>query len=131
MLLFLDFDGVVHKRRDGPEFCYVPRLAAVLRDFPAVEVVISSSWRDTLTLDEMRAKFPEDLRLRIIGATPRLNGSRSTEIKTWVKSNRPGAAWLALDDELRRFTDKRRLVLCDDGFLEAEEAELRRRLARR
>ncbi|MFZ3000646.1 MAG: HAD domain-containing protein [Undibacterium umbellatum] len=48
MILFLDFDGVLH-----PEPCYdktqlfscLPRLEAILRDFPTVQIVISSTWR--------------------------------------------------------------------------------------
>lgn len=51
MILFLDFDGVLHPLFTLPElspeesrpFCYLPRFAAVLHDYPHVEVVISST----------------------------------------------------------------------------------------
>ena len=48
MILFLDFDGVLHPEpcdEDGEPFCNLPALEAILRDFPAVEIVISSMWR--------------------------------------------------------------------------------------
>ena len=56
MILFLDFDGVLHPLHDNvptPEnhdnvptpadqlFCYLPRFEAVMRDFPMVKIVIS------------------------------------------------------------------------------------------
>ena len=48
MTLFLDFDGVLHPEGEGPlpndgtDFCFLPRLEALLRDYPHVGVVISS-----------------------------------------------------------------------------------------
>ena len=49
MILFLDFDGVLHPLFTRPElppeesrqFCYLPRFAAVLRDYPHVEVILA------------------------------------------------------------------------------------------
>lgn len=57
MILFLDFDGVLHPLFTLPElspeesrpFCYLPRFAAVLHDYPHVEVVISSTWGSSAT----------------------------------------------------------------------------------
>lgn len=54
MLFFLDFDGVtppVFSKRDLPDdenqlFSYLPRIEAVLRDFPDFKIVIASSWRE-------------------------------------------------------------------------------------
>lgn len=54
MILFLDFDGVLHPffpRRDRSDeenqlFGYLPRLEVVLREFPGWKVVITSSWRE-------------------------------------------------------------------------------------
>jgi hypothetical protein len=49
MILFLDFDGVLHPEYDGQAapadvvFCHLPRFEAVMRDHPEVEIVISST----------------------------------------------------------------------------------------
>lgn len=44
MILFLDFDGVLHPRAPGQHlFSNLARLEAVLRDFEFVEVVITSN----------------------------------------------------------------------------------------
>lgn len=65
MILFLDFDGVLHPYPCKPEqaFSAAPRLLAVLDDFPHVDVVVSSSWR---LLRHSRAwlDVPEALRER-------------------------------------------------------------------
>lgn len=43
MLIFLDFDGVLHDFGCAAKglFCHAPRFAAVLRDHPNIEVVVS------------------------------------------------------------------------------------------
>ena len=46
MILFLDFDGVLHPEPCYDKqsfFCCLPRLENVLRDFPKVRVVISNT----------------------------------------------------------------------------------------
>ena len=54
LILFLDFDGVLHPEGEdhilngGADFCFLPRLEALLREFPWVKIVISSSWREQL-----------------------------------------------------------------------------------
>ena len=45
MILFLDFDGVLHPEGEdhilngGVDFCFLPRLEALLREFPHVKIV--------------------------------------------------------------------------------------------
>ncbi|WP_374416067.1 HAD domain-containing protein, partial [Ectopseudomonas oleovorans] len=60
MILFLDIDGVLHPDPPQPDqrLRSLPRLVAILRDFPHVEVVISSLWREHLTLNQLREIFP-------------------------------------------------------------------------
>lgn len=108
MVLFLDFCGVLHP--DGApkhrEFIYVPHLEAVLRDFPGVHVVISSTWARYSGLDELRVFFSPDLRRRIVDSTPsaRLLGQagaayeRQVECEAWLRMNAPDERWLAVDD---------------------------------
>jgi hypothetical protein len=77
----------------------------VLREFQAVQVVISSSWREHHPMDEMREYFAIDLQPRIIGATPlRYPASqvpaglqdyvRQCECLTWTSA---AATWHPLD----------------------------------
>lgn len=111
--MFLDFDGVLH-----PEPCYddrqlfscLPRLENVLRDFPAVQIVISSTWRDKYSLVELKALFAADIACRIIGVTPNwqeipdivssIGHQRHAEIEGWLRqSGEPWHSWLAIDDK--------------------------------
>jgi hypothetical protein len=83
------------------------RFEAVMRDFPAVEIVISSTWREQFGLNALRAKFSPDIAARIIGTTPLAADAlpphmvevREWEIATWLQRNhRQGEEWIALDD---------------------------------
>lgn len=113
MLLFLDFDGVLHPeyipgetpgryRVNQDHFSCLPRLESLLREFEDIDVVISSTWRETRTLAELQAFFSPDLRARIIGATPKLpkvEGRRQREIEAWLTAHqRETSNWMALDD---------------------------------
>ena len=98
MILFLDFDGVLHPEYDRQAapadvaFCHLPRFEAVMRDHPEVEIVISSTWREQFPLDDLRARFSPDIAARIVGATPitpRIDGKylparREGEILDWL-----------------------------------------------
>jgi hypothetical protein len=132
-----DFDGVlhpVHPRDDLPEaeakpFCYMARFAQVMRDFPEVEIIISSTWRLHRSLEQLREYFPADLRSRVVGVTPELVaderfGGRQLEGIAWLKEHCPGAAWIALDDLTTAWAPES-LVLCADGFRQTEELRLR------
>ncbi|QFY42325.1 hypothetical protein F6R98_06535 [Candidatus Methylospira mobilis] len=128
MILFLDFDGVLHPEYDGQptpadrQFCHLERFEAVMRDFPHVEIVISSMWRYEFTLDQLRAQFSPDIAARIIDMTPqteRIDGKylparREGEILDWITAaGREDAPWVALDDADWQFQKHRdRLVTC-------------------
>jgi hypothetical protein len=142
VILFLDIDGVLHPDPPQPDqrLRSLPRLVAILRDFPQVGVVISSLWREHLTLNQLREIFPADLRERIIDVTPiadRIDGwlpaRREGEILEWLEaSGRADEPWLALDDQAWQFTRHRdRLIECVfyDGITDSIENELRQRLA--
>jgi histidinol phosphatase-like enzyme len=56
MILFLDFDGVLHEDPCFDEarlFECAPGLAQALEPFPEVRIVLSTSWRTDRTLAEM------------------------------------------------------------------------------
>lgn len=144
MLLFLDIDGVLHpENREGGVLCRLPAFEQVLRAFPAVEVVISSSWRtepELSTLEALRGLFSPDIGARVVGATPDLYDGfhspphrRQLEIETWLRDEgREYEPWLALDDCDWMFRPGcPQLVLVDGatGLDEHAAGTLRRRLA--
>lgn len=129
-LLFLDFDGVLH-----PDPCWnedhlferLPSLENILRDFPKIEIVVSSTWRHKRSLDRLRSLFSPDIAPRIIDVTPdrsefpdiaELVGPtylREIEIIAWLRHSRePWRTWVALDDKMHWFRPFcPNLVLCD------------------
>ena len=92
MLVFLDFDGVLHPFpcHYALHFCQRDLLEGFFRQ-PAqanARVVIRSTWRNHYPLDELRRWFSPNFRNRIIGCTPTLDGiawegSREREIQAW------------------------------------------------
>ncbi|OUM04508.1 HAD domain-containing protein [Variovorax sp. JS1663] len=149
MILFLDFDGVLHPEgeghlpNDGTDFCFLPRLEALLRDFPHVGIVVSSTWRERLSLDELRSFFSPDIGARIIGATPPprrdpagyVHARREGEICAWLEAHGGvDQPWVALDDaewQFDRHVDH--LVACGSfvGFDDQAAQALRAHLASR
>lgn len=149
-ILFLDFDGVTHPEPSPSDqaHCLLPLIEAVLREHPTVEIVISSSWRDHYTLEEMRDFFAPDIGARLIGVTPSIKNpgsdwlpghvpeyEREWEIESWMKSNRPwGTPWLAIDDRHYWFRpDCSNLLLTDrlTGFGPDDQDTLRAMLLER
>lgn len=80
-ILMLDYDGVLHKdhvyyargrielRADGQLFEWAPELIKALAPFPAIKIVLSTSWVRHLGYTRARNHLPESLRERVIGAT--------------------------------------------------------------
>ena len=148
MILFLDFDGVLHPFTGvgrGDSFADWPRLASVLEEHPHVDIVISSSWR-SIPAEEWEREVPESLRARIVGRTPEIKRPlriqypvnykpepiRHMEILRYLQSSRQqGRPWVALDDDATLFPAAcPNLILCRDGFGEIEERALREALTR-
>ena len=132
MILFLDFDGVMHPFGCTIDlyFCRLELLETWLRRRPGFDVVISSSWREVHPLDEMRSYFSDDVQLRVIDSTPILGRDdwaqyggeppplrfeREMEIREWLRSSgEPWRPWVAVDDQawlFKPFCD--RLVVVD------------------
>jgi len=108
MILFLDFDGVLHPEGVGSdlEFFYLDNFQQLLRQFPSIRVVVSSTWRLSEPLDVLRHYFAPDIRERIVGVTPdiqasnsrRQPGGRQRECEAWIEQNCPQTPWIAIDD---------------------------------
>ncbi len=121
--LFLDIDGVLHPT--GVEgaaaeaavvtttlFGWLPQLVAHLKPYPHVSIVVSSTWRYTHNLEELRDVLSE-LGPRVVGATPL--GMRYESIQGWLELNPVFKSHRILDDALTEFPDPPppELILCD------------------
>lgn len=131
-------EGEDHILNGGIDFCFLPRLEALLREFLHVKIVISSSWREQLLYKTLLKPFSSDIRARILGATPHSRfglpppyGKREGEILAWLQlHDAADESWVALDDAHWQFDHcKAHLVLCGSfvGFDDKASAELRAR----
>ncbi len=141
MIVFLDFDGVMHPfGRDTFERAGL--LEETLRGFPRARVVISSAWREIHPQEHLQ-RLLGPLGERVEGMTPvfppaasiyaggMLRGERQRECEAWLREKAPGAGWVALDDIPDLFLPScGSLIVCDPavGFSPREARELRRRL---
>lgn len=140
MVLFLDFDGVLHPiSRPAGALALLPHFEAVIRDYPEVDIVISSAWRLDHSLEELRSFFSADIAKRIIGVTPVFHHLehqylRQSEITAWLyDEGREYEAWIAIADSDWYFAPGcRNLVLAneEEGFDEKIARALRKRLSK-
>jgi len=159
MILFLDFDGVLHPdavfltrrgpqlRSDGALFMWAELLEAELDAFPHVKIVLSSSWVRNLGFSRATKRLPLAIRRRIVGAT--WHSSMSKELADgiwWDESTRYSQIaryvsrslvtnWVALDDDAEGWAhaDRDKLVktLPNEGISnQATRMDLRSKLSR-
>lgn len=119
-IIFLDIDGVLHPSSAGsrPDLRLLPNFEKFLRRFPNIDVVISSTWRESRSLDQLRALFSPDVAKRIIDVTPVLLDDdlaiRQREIESWLKLHPGRTRWIAIDDMEDNFDPAcKNLFLCD------------------
>jgi len=121
-VLYLDFDGVLHpedvRRRAGrgpyiasPSghalFEHAPLLAGVLRPYPDIRIVLSTSWvRWYRSVHRVARKLPPELSTRVVGATYHEDMDEESfrqaprGMQVWADVlRRKAAGWLALDDD--------------------------------
>ena len=119
MILFLDFDGVLHPiEAEGAElFSCLQQLWTLLRRHPEIDVVFSTAWRSRLSLNTLREYVTmdggEDLAPRFIAATTdKIDHdsdleSRLIECESWLAENaREQDPWIAIDDMAGLFGHK-------------------------
>lgn len=118
-VLYLDYDGVLHHEevwwhyRRGAYvrptgftlFEHAPLLADLLRPYPSVRIVLSTSWVRVRRFSRAKKRLPQELRERVIGSTfhTAMNQARfetlSRGMQVWedVQRRQP-SDWFALDD---------------------------------
>lgn len=119
--LFVDYDGTLHRGHavldaDGnvlldsgqPLFEYAPLLAEMLEPYPDVQIVLTTSWLDTLPLDQVVSYLPAALARRVVGTTCGIKArfgylmdgsARTYIIRSYVFAKRL-KNWLAIDDSV-------------------------------
>lgn len=151
MILFLDYDGVLHDsevyvrgktpelRAEGALFEHAGRLIEVLSSCPAVRIVLSTSWVPRLGYDRAKSFLPAELQRRVIGATYHRHAglhkrewlmlTRYYQISTYV--SRHGLSdWIAIDDDAAGWPSALRghLVHCHDEQAGIGDAQVFERL---
>ena len=119
-VIFLDIDGVMctsscygrGKENKWDAYMFDHKAVAVLNFIlqeTGAEIILSSDWRHTYTLQEMREIFCHNNVIKgPIGFTPssktylgnNLEGGRSDEIEMWIKTHawKGDIKWVAIDD---------------------------------
>ena len=104
--IFLDFDGVLHPSLAEPEQLFSKaKLLIEVFESRRPEVVISSSWRFQLGMDDLIARLPTAIGSLVYGVTgPAHVGkhARWNEIHTYGQSHKIND-WRALDDSAFEF----------------------------
>jgi len=141
LILFLDYDGVLHPDPCPEEhrlFENAERLADALKEFPEVGIVLSTSWRNVRSEKELVEPLPAPLRARVLGFTPRFGEFAATacrmpyrrhaECEQWLMiHDMADVPWWALDDRAYWFAPYcENLIQCDarTGFDERARAHL-------
>lgn len=97
-LLFLDFDGVLHRGTSGT-FRKADLLLPLLNGNPELSIVLTTDWRLAESLSGLKDWLLPPLAARVVGATPQLPAGpwqRQREIERWLGGRRP--VFVALDD---------------------------------
>ncbi len=139
MILFLDYDGVLHPdaafmtkrgielRGPGELFMWAPILENLLAECPQIQIVLSTSWVRVLGFRAAKKRLPDSVQDRVIGATWHSGEAigwpgqikfedmtRYQQIMRYCGRARL-SDWIALDDDIAGWPDdqRHRLLQCD------------------
>ncbi|WP_426164179.1 HAD domain-containing protein [Pseudoduganella sp. R-32] len=130
MILFLDFDGVLHPfpmRPTDKHFSQMSSLWKVLDNIPEISVVITSTWREqypfTELIELLKAQGGDRFAARFVGVTPILEGTanyvpgiRQREVETWLAENKvEHEPYIILDDIEEYFNSTCKNLYLVDG----------------
>lgn len=126
--LFVDYDGTLHRGRglvdEGgqisldsghPPFEFAPLLAEMLAPYPDVQIVLTTKWVRTLSLEQVASFLPAALASRVVGTTAGIKArfgyiksgiDRTYVIRSYVFEKRL-KNWLAIDDSVYGALDLR------------------------
>lgn len=119
-MLFLDFDGVLHPSTIGTDslLSKASLLSMALYGID-LQIVISSSWRFTHSLKDLKAKLPSEIAKKIVGVTgPAVIGKhpRYNEIINYLNTQKGITDWRALDDSCWEFPSScPNLIVCNSN----------------
>lgn len=140
LILYLDFDGVLHHEnvrwhpKKGAYLNAPPRyklfqhadlLVSLLEPYPDIKIVLSTSWVRTYGCANTAKRLPADLRHRVIGATfhsqmyEQLFVDMPRGMQVWLDVVRRNPRdWFALDDDFLNWP-----AWCTDNFIQTHEHE--------
>lgn len=122
-VIFLDFDGVLHGSKTNSFFSNNNILANFLKDYDFIDIVLSTSWRESYSLDKIKKECIPELASKVIGTTPILNdgiirGVRAREVEQYVKENNLEYYQFVCIDDIHFLFDNEfeQLILTDPQF---------------
>jgi hypothetical protein len=103
----VDNEGFITLASGREPFEHPPILINLLMSRPQVQIIVTTSWLQTLGADRTIELLPYELRRRVVGTTrgtpPRLGELHNGSAKVWVPIRHARKheiqKWLALDDE--------------------------------
>ena len=122
LILYLDYDGVLHHANvevvpgsiphiAAPArytlFQHAPMLEKLLQPYPDVQIVLSTTWAYRYGVELAAARLPPSLRSRVVGSTFSASLKyldafacmpRGVQVVEDAKNRKPGD-WLAVDDD--------------------------------
>jgi hypothetical protein len=133
MWIFLDIDGVLvpenkfHGSAIKEDFLKFDPVCQkefedVLRLYPEVSIVISSSWREVFPFEVVRPLFSPDIASRVVGFTPFLDSQlihqfeylRHQEVLQYLRQNNASdTPWVAIDDIAEHYPPDVCIVVTD------------------
>lgn len=135
--IFLDIDGVLVKEdKPGAEIdleedlqkldtqC-AEKFETLIRQHKQVKIVISSSWREIFTLDDIKTSFSKAIAEKIVGVTPikenPVQHYRYQEIVDYLQQEKlTNIRWIAIDDIAAHFPNTAPVIITNpfEGFNE-------------
>lgn len=83
-----EFGDRTHSMTYGISQIHMKELNKIVKEFPDLQFVLSSSWRKLFTIEEMNnILICEGFKGFLIDRTPSSNHNRGFEIRTWLENN--------------------------------------------